>query len=340
MNDNKRTDLIYFINLSYMDLEIQNVQEKYQTNLQKLQNYVASLFERISKWRIPTYLRNYYQRYIRNWETEQKEKLLREKEVELRTIRRKYNKAPNRRKQACLVGINYENSQYKLNGCVNDVYKLRRLLMEQYGYDSQDIKIIINQNASRRNILNEFTRLVSNAVDGDTICFSFSGHGVHTQDRNGDEADGRDELIVSADFYGITDDEFKHILKNHLKKGVKMFALFDNCHSGTILDLKYQYLKQAQPSLIVHEKCQPTEGQVICLSGCQDDQVSMDAYLNGQYNGAMTWALVDLLSKEKDLSWEECTRKVRERLSQRNFKQLPQLTSGIQFEIKNEKVTL
>ena len=323
-----------------MESELQDIETTYQRNLKKLADYVSQLRKRVQRWRMPTYLKNYYYRLIQSWQAKQKAKLTKERDAAVQQVRQNYQKPANRRKQACLIGINYENSQYKLNGCVNDVYKLRQLLISQYGYNSADIRLVINQAASRDAILREFTRLVANAVEGDTICFTFSGHGFHTNDQNGDEKDGQDELIVSADMRAVRDDELKAILQKHLKAGVKLFTLFDNCHSGTILDLRYQYLKNAQPSLVVHDKCQETKGQVVCLSGCADNQVSMDAYLNNQYNGAMTWALVDLLSKEKGLSWGECVKKVREKLASRQFKQLPQLTSGVQFDIAKESVVL
>lgn len=319
-----------------MDLELQEVNSRYKRNLQRLENYVKSIYERVKRWRISAYYRNYYYRMIQRWHNQQKQRLLNEKNAEISKIRAKYSKPVNRRKKACLVGINYENTQYRLNGCVNDVFKMRNMLVNHYGYHNNDVKLILNQHASRNTILREFISLVNDAVEGDTIWFSFSGHGVYLKDRSGDEKDGKDELIVTSDFYGIYDDEFKHILQRYLKKGVKLFALFDNCHSGTILDLRYQYMKN-EP-LTIHNGYEDTKGDVMCISGCMDSQTSIDAYLEGKYNGAMTWALVDLLSKEKDLTWEQCINKVRQKLKDRKFHQIPQLTSGTKMEITKEKV--
>jgi hypothetical protein len=319
-----------------MEAELQELQQLYETQIKEIESHARNLMQRVNSWRISFFYRKYYYRQIMRWMRSRKERLETLFRAKQTTIKNKYHKPPTRRKQACLVGINYTGTQYALNGCVNDVYKFRHLLIHKYNYDPKDVRLIINQYATRNTILREFTRLVENAISGDTICFSFSGHGVNAKDHNKDEKDGMDELIVTADFYGIMDDEFKAILKKHLKEGVKMFALFDNCHSGTILDLRYQY-KNQNTELTVHDKYSDTPGQVICLSGCRDDQVSMDAYLNNQYNGALTWALVDVLYKNGSMSWTLCVSKLRELLQS---KQLPQLTSGKQMEAQNELVQL
>ena len=323
--------------ITEMNREIRNTEDIYNVNLDRLADHVHQRIRRVQSVGIPPYYRNIYIRRIRAWENYQKRRLAKIRHETLESIRRRYNKSSERRKQACLVGINYNGTNYALNGCVNDVYSFRQLLINKYGYDPKDIQMIINRHATRETILNEFAKLVENAVSGDTICFSFSGHGIYVRDRGSDESDNRDELVISADFRGILDDEFKSILVKNLKPGVRMFALFDNCHSGTILDLRYQHLKSGNPELKIYDEYSDTASQVVCISGCQDNQVSMDAYLNGQYNGAMTWALVQTLTQNPDVSWEEGLNQVRSKLTSRGFKQIPQLTSGRTLSIGEEK---
>ena len=108
------------------------------------------------------------------------------------------------------------------------------------------------------------------------------------------------------------------------------------------MDLKYQHLKAGAPQLKVHNNTNETAGQVVCISGCRDDQVSMDAYLEGKYNGAMTWALVETLSQTNaaDLTWENGLTQLRNKLQSRGFAQRPQLTSGQTLAIGQTKITL
>ena len=110
-----------------------------------------------------------------------------------------------------------------------------------------------NKKPNKQNIIYTLTNLLVNSISGDSLFFLFSGHGTCTSDLNRDELDGQDELIVPIDARNIRscilDDELNLIIKNNLKPGVKLFALFDSCFSGTILDLKYNYL---EPSLTIN----------------------------------------------------------------------------------------
>ena len=70
------------------------------------------------------------------------------------------------------------------------------------------------------------------------------GHGGQTQDLDGDEDDGTDEVIYPVDFRAtshIVDDELHGVLVKPLRPGVRLTAIFDSCHSGSCLDLPYMY---------------------------------------------------------------------------------------------------
>jgi metacaspase-1 len=84
--------------------------------------------------------------------------------------------------------------------------------------------------------------LVEGASAGDSLVFHFSGHGVQKLDTNGDEVDGYDEALCPVDFEErgvILDDDVNATIVRPLGRGVKLHAIIDTCHSGTILDLSY-----------------------------------------------------------------------------------------------------
>ena len=58
--------------------------------------------------------------------------------------------------------------------------------------------------------------MVRNSKPGDLLFFHYSGHGSYILDKDGDEIDGCDEMIVSSDMYSITDDELKSIINDNL----------------------------------------------------------------------------------------------------------------------------
>jgi hypothetical protein len=59
---------------------------------------------------------------------------------------------------------------------------------------------------------------------------------------------------------------------------VKLVVLVDACHSATMLDLKYSYTVNAKDKYLVSSRIQPTDCEVISLSGCRDNQTSADAW--------------------------------------------------------------
>ena len=247
------------------------------------------------------------------------------------------------KKKALLIGINYIGTSSQLNGCINDVNSLKTTLTTKYGFsaDADMIKIITDetvQKPTRVNILAAFKQLLESGVEGDLLFFAFSGHGSSTFDANRDEvAGGKDEMIITSDSKGIVDDELKALIQTYLKKNVTLFALFDCCFSGTVLDLKYQYLDSLDnDNSTVNANEAETIGNVIMISGCNDNQTSADAYINAKYQGAMTWAFLSTLSDspaKQQLSWRSLLTQMRDKLKTSKYEQLPQLSTGCFMDI-------
>ena len=234
-------------------------------------------------------------------------------------------------KKALLIGINYTGTTNQLYGCINDVNCIKDRIVKQ-GFIDNNIKIITDltpKKANRVNILKEFKNLLVNSQAGDLLFFLYSGHGSYTIDRNGDERNGYDEMIVTCDLQGILDDELKSLIQTYLKAEVTLFALFDSCFSGTVLDLKYQYLDSLNyEKYTENSKDLETNGNVFMISGCTDQQTSADAFINGKASGAMTWSLLEGLKQKPVCSWRELIKTMRDLLKQSQYEQIPQLSSG------------
>ena len=305
VNNVRSVQTVRFMNQSVKQRNINNLITQYNVNVKTLQN---SLTQAVTK--IKNYIPN--QINISNSNTNSK--------------------------KALLIGINYTGTQNELYGCINDVNCIKERICKQ-GFTDNNIKILTDltpKKATRTNILTEFKNLLVNSKGGDFLFFVYSGHGSYTRDRNGDEKDGYDEMIVSCDLQGILDDEIKSLIQSHLKTNVTLFALFDSCFSGSVLDLKYQYLDSLNYDKYTENSKQlETNGNVFMISGCTDEQQSADAFINGKATGAMTWSLLEGLKQKSDCSWRELIKTMRDLLKKSQYTQIPQFSSGTFVNIDN-----
>ncbi len=190
----------------------------------------------------------------------------------------------NNKKYAVTIGINYSTNPYaKLNGCINDANDIKNILISKCGYEPENVTQLLDESGyqypTKQNIINIFNTLVSKATDeGFTeLWISYSGHGTNISDADGDETDGKDECICPSDYpsSGFMSDDFIYDnLISKLPAGTTLIALFDSCHSGTVVDLPYIY---SDGLFRVNNKKNKSLATVIGISGCMDVQTSADA---------------------------------------------------------------
>lgn len=240
-------------------------------------------------------------------------------------------------KKALLVGINYINTPYALSGCIDDTNRMKDLLSSHGFNDFKILTDLTSVKPSKANILNELKNLIVNAKSGDVLFFYYSGHGSYSYDRNGDETDGRDEMLISLDSLPILDDEIKSILQNHLSREITIVGMFDSCHSGTILDLKYNYLDSNNyDKYSENNKVSECQGNVIMISGCMDSQTSSEAFIENKAQGALTWSFIDCINKTPNCSWRELLKNMRDSLKTNQFTQIPQLSTDSFYDIDSK----
>lgn len=231
-------------------------------------------------------------------------------------------------RRALLVGINYIGTRDRLYGCINDVNNIGTYLYTVRKYNSF---IVLTDNTAqkptRANILNAFAALLKGAVAGDELWFHYSGHGTLIRDTSGDEESRQDSCICPLDFARsgfITDDLIRNNLALLVPKGVRLYIILDACHSGTGCDLRYKYddasyltnKKAPLPETYVtsdwslqqtnyeYKRYAKTNGDVFCISGCQDSQTSADAYIGGEACGALSYLLLTSLRNNSPTTYK------------------------------------
>jgi hypothetical protein len=210
-------------------------------------------------------------------------------------------------KRALLIGINYlQNPAARLNGCIEDVNNIRGLMIDAYGYSSQNIIMLRDDNGSfmptKRNIINALQNIIASSGVNDETWFHYSGHGTQVRDLNTDEMDGADEVIVPVDYTTagiITDDDLFNLVRNIRGRA---FLTFDSCHSGSVCDLQYSinYVNGAFSKSITSIKAIPNPN-IVVLSGSRDAQTSMDSYDNSvnKFGGALTISFIEAIRKNR-----------------------------------------
>ncbi|KAG1840720.1 peptidase C14, caspase domain-containing protein [Suillus subalutaceus] len=156
-----------------------------------------------------------------------------------------YSQCSGKKKALC-IGINYIGQKEELRGCINDANNMKRFLGTQFGYKEEDMVILTDdardprQVPTQQNILRAMEWLVRDARPNDSLFFHYSGHGGQTEDLDGDEEDGYDEVIYPVDFKvkgHIVDDLMHDIMVKRLPAGCRLTAIFDSCHSGSALGM-------------------------------------------------------------------------------------------------------
>ncbi|KAF5313830.1 hypothetical protein D9619_013017 [Psilocybe cf. subviscida] len=132
-----------------------------------------------------------------------------------------------------------------LRGPHRDVKAMRELLIDMYSYKPEDIVTLIDDDdvnqkqPTRVNILEEINNLVKDADENDRFFFHFAGHSDQEDTDDPEEEDGKNEYILSSDGEQVKDDELRRLLAEPLPAGSSLIAVFDSCHSGSLLDLKH-----------------------------------------------------------------------------------------------------
>lgn len=213
-------------------------------------------------------------------------------------------------KKALIVAIDEYPDPYTLKSCINDLNDLSNTLTPK-GFT---ITTITNSQATKTNIINALSNLISTSVSGDSIVFAFFGHGSYIL--GGNEPDGRIECICPVNVlsgYVITDDELALIL-NGLPSNVSCDVILGSCYSGTgtrsaVIEkekkhsYKFPYyipgpiaLKgKTKESSIVKSSVPVTAMNHVLWAACKDSQTSWEVISGGKYRGLHTlylcWAL-------------------------------------------------
>ncbi len=146
---------------------------------------------------------------------------------------------------ALLVGVgSYPGliQKYQLAGPKPDVEALRDVLAVRWGFQSADIKTLVNNQATKAAIMQELRALAGRSKPGDEILVYFSGHGTSALSGSGIpvphgsgaflpyDANPNKPDFIRALIVGRTD--FVPIFSALEQGGRKLWVISDSCYSG------------------------------------------------------------------------------------------------------------
>ena len=134
--------------------------------------------------------------------------------------------------RAVVVGID-EYKDKPLRCCVNDANAMEAIF-KSIGCE---VTKILNRDATKEWVVQTLNAKIAESNENDIFIFSYSGHGSHVYDKNGDETDGQDETLCLLDSDGRTtynsqlvDDDLDSMISKCRAK--VSLLIFDSCFSG------------------------------------------------------------------------------------------------------------
>ncbi len=214
-----------------------------------------------------------------------------------------------------IIGIDkYVNlgPQNQLNGAVNDARDIAQALGKA---GAKDITLLVNSDANKAQIGEDWAKLVGRSQPGDTLVFSYAGHGSREPKPGGADKNGEkyNENFILAGFapHGkqsgerIIGYEMNAWLKLADDKGIKTIFIADSCHSGhmyrsigadngvhyrflTIPKITDDQLKLPPPTVA---NATPADFEHLTFVGATDDAHTIpEVRIGNQMRGALSYS--------------------------------------------------
>ena len=216
---------------------------------------------------------------------------------------------------ALTIGLNavdpkhYAGWSGKLMACEADAKDMANIAKSK----KFQVETLLTKEATRAKVIENVSKAAKDLKSGDLFMLSYSGHGGQLPDLNNEELDERDETWCLFDGQ-LVDDELNSMIAE-FSEGVRILIFSDSCHSGTVSRALDDYGRPnpltASSGEPLRQKCMPREylgavyrenqafydkilkkpavkeedikASALLISGCQDNQYSMDGERNGLF---------------------------------------------------------
>ncbi|OCP00905.1 MULTISPECIES: caspase family protein [unclassified Ensifer] len=220
---------------------------------------------------------------------------------------------------ALVVGIDKYPHEVSLDGAVRDALDVTQALKAA---DIGTMRQFINEQATKDAIRSAWAELVAAATRGDTIVFTYAGHGAQMPELvAGDEEDGLDEFLELPGFDRaraeqtakeiIVDNELSAWFAEAEAKGVQVLFVSDSCYSG---GMNRSISGKTRLAPMVRAKVPPPSeeavagakvrdvdlSQVTILAASLESQPTPEVVIGGEPRGALSWSFARALEGAAD----------------------------------------
>jgi hypothetical protein len=234
----------------------------------------------------------------------------------------------NSRFYAIVVGVDSYSHITPLHGAVNDAEMMAGSLRSAGAFE---VKLLVNEQATRLNIMDGFHQLVAMAKPNDWVVFSYAGHGWQEPEQTKPfrHPDGKNNAILLTGFEPVApganerirDFEIAEMLAE-VPPDVRVLFIADACHSGTLtreVDPRAKGLtyRNTPYGPIVNDELPPepkdtaltTDEQpnVVFAAAALDTETAPELVIGGKSHGALSWYVAKAIDGEADLNQDGVT---------------------------------
>lgn len=220
---------------------------------------------------------------------------------------------------AIVIGVDEYPFLNSLSGAVNDAKDVAGALQKS---GVQRLQLFLNADARKDAITAAWQQAVTESVAGDTIIFTYAGHGAQMPELvAGSEEDGKDEFLVLPGFDVkrrqetfheiIVDNELNAWFKEADAKGIQVLFVLDSCHSGG-MSRSVNGKTRLAPAVTV--KLTPPSEDAVSGAGIKEDsfrwvtvlaaslesQPTPEVIIDNVPRGALSWSFARSLEGKAD----------------------------------------
>lgn len=185
-------------------------------------------------------------------------------ELETQNLKPKYEQS-----HALVIGINTYSLAPPLRYAVNDAVAVANILKERYNFPSQNVHLLLDQDATRSSIIEHFMLLTAKGTGpNDRVVFFFAGHGSTIRSKRGDVGylvphDGTTDKLMSL----VRWDELTR--NSDLIEAKHLFFIMDACYGGLAI---MRHLSPGATRFLKDMLLRPT--RQVLTAGKANEQVS------------------------------------------------------------------